>query len=167
MTPPSAAVVTLFSVCQCAPGRLRCLLAPRSTHFLLSNTFPSRTYGLPSMTPSLLPSPIPLSPESPCSFLTFQPQMLPSKAQADVIRGQPDVPAAEPVRVLLLCPWLHCLYARPWPGKSGSAGWSAAPWAPWASFSFSPPKSELGMLCVSLIHLGCFKLKAFSYSRQM
>lgn len=93
---------------------------PAHTHgpcLLLSNTFPS---GLDDSPPHSLPGCLPpFASESPWSFLTFASYTLPSKAQADVIGGQPDVPFVEFVPVLVIVSLdAPSLYACPWPAKS-------------------------------------------------
>lgn len=71
------------------------------------------TPSLPVLMTSLLTAPFHLCFRKPWSFLTFPSYTLPSKAQTDVIRGQPDVPICRicscPGNCVLGCTGFLCL----------------------------------------------------------
>lgn len=85
------------------------LLICSRINLFLSNTFPLLALSTPLYTTFLAPFHVHLSPESSCVFPTLQSHTLPSKAQADTIRGRADIPVPVILSLatlsLRVCPW--------------------------------------------------------------
>lgn len=108
---------TFFSLYQALRRQAEPPVDTHGPRLLPSNTFPS---GLTDSPPHRLAGSLRLCLRKPCSFLTCASYILPSKAQTDVIRGQPD----GPVWRIYPCPGncvLGCTKspACPQPVKSG------------------------------------------------